>query len=256
MSSQIKVLIGDDSAEFGVNYAYALRKFGMYVVTRPKNGEILLDEIKRSCPDVVIMDAVLPGIDAIDIIKEIKQSEDNKTSFIITSSYDNPFIEKQVMNSGAGYFMLKPLNLKTLSDRIFTLTKNTINSVYDTPNDIEGLITEILNQMGMPVHIKGFHYLREAIIISFEKPNLLGSVTKVLYPSIARKYNTTSPRVERAIRHAIDIVWTRGTPEVVNRYFGYNAFLISNKPTNSEIIALMSDKLRCNFNYNMKIKNI
>ncbi len=244
MVNKIKVLIGDDSVEFGVSCASVLRSMGMYAVTRPKDGGVLFETIKNDSPDVVVMDAILPHMDAIELIKKVQALSGKKPEFIVTSSYDNPFIERQVMQGGAAYFMLRPFDMNSLGDRINALIKGTLAENEETSKDMEVIVTEVIHQLGVPAHIKGYHYLREAILSSLEDKELLESVTKMLYPTVAKKFDTTSSRVERAIRHAIEIAWDRGNLDTLNSFFGYTVNTCKGKPTNSEFIALITDKLR------------
>ena len=245
MVNKVKVLIGDDSVEYGIACASTLRGQGMYVMTRPKDGTALLETIKSDVPDVVVMDAILPHMDAIELMKKVQASGGKRPQFIVTSAYDNPFIEKQVMQGGAAYFMLKPFEISALGERITSLTQGgmTGRNAPGTEN-MEIVVTDVIHQLGVPAHIKGYHYLREAILSSIEDPELLESVTKLLYPTVAKRFDTTSSRVERAIRHAIEIAWDRGNLDTLNAFFGYTVNTCKGKPTNSEFIALITDKLR------------
>ena len=241
MVNKVKVLIGDDSVEYGIACASTLRGQGMYVMTRPKDGTALLETIKSDAPDV----AILPHMDAIELMKKVQASGGKRPQFIVTSAYDNPFIEKQVMQGGAAYFMLKPFEISALGERITSLTQGgmTGRNAPGTEN-MEIVVTDVIHQLGVPAHIKGYHYLREAILSSIEDPELLESVTKLLYPTVAKRFDTTSSRVERAIRHAIEIAWDRGNLDTLNAFFGYTVNTCKGKPTNSEFIALITDKLR------------
>ena len=234
MVNKVKVLIGDDSVEYGIACASTLRGQGMYVMTRPKDGTALLETIKSDAPDVVVMDAILPHMDAIELMKKVQASGGKRPQFIVTSAYDNPFIEKQVMQGGAAYFMLKPFEISALGERITSLTQGgmTGRNAPGTEN-MEIVVTDVIHQLGVPAHIKGYHYLREAILSSIEDPELLESVTKLLYPTVAKRFDTTSSRVERAIRHAIEIAWDRGNLDTLNAFFGYTVNTCKGKPTNS-----------------------
>ena len=245
MVNKVKVLIGDDSVEYGIACASTLRGQGMYVMTRPKDGTALLETIKSDAPGVVVMDAILPHMDAIELMKKVQASGGKRPQFIVTSAYDNPFIEKQVMQGGAAYFMLKPFEISALGERITSLTQGgmTGRNAPGTEN-MEIVVTDVIHQLGVPAHIKGYHSLREAILSSIEDPELLESVTKLLYPTVAKRFDTTSSRVERAIRHAIEIAWDRGNLDTLNAFFGYTVNTCKGKPTNSEFIALITDKLR------------
>lgn len=244
---KIKVLIGDDSAEYGVTCANALRSQGLYVVTRRKDGRVLFDAIRNDKPDVVVMDAILPNMDAIEVLEK-SQTLEKKPAFIITSAYENEFIERQVMEKGASYFMLKPFDISTLGNRIEGLVlRKTSSSGQDGQPDLEVVVTEMIHQLGVPAHIKGYHYLRAAILASIQDQSLMDSVTKMLYPAVAKQFETTSSRVERAIRHAIEIAWDRGDLDTINSFFGYTVNNCKGKPTNSEFIALLTDKLRLQY---------
>lgn len=251
MTQKIKILIGDDSAQYGVSYASSLRNLGFFVITRQKDGLVIYDAIKNEQPDVVIIDAVMPGLDAIGLLKKCSQL-DKKPLFIVTSAYENSFIEVQVMNAGASYFMLKPFDVKILGERIKAMldidTDITAEGDFNRRHSAAGpnleiIVTDIIHQIGVPAHIKGYHYLREAIICCVNDKEMLESVTKLLYPAVAKKFATTPSRVERAIRHAIEIAWDRGDIDTLNSFFGYTVNTGKGKPTNSEFIALITDKI-------------
>lgn len=250
MTGKIKILIGDDSAQYGIFCASSLRSVGFFVITRQKDGMVIYDAIKNEQPDVVIIDAVMPGLDGIELIKKIMASSYKKPMFIVTSAYENAFIENQVMNAGASYFMLKPFDVKMLGDRIKSMldidtdinSDNVRSQKKGSPN-LEIIVTDIIHQIGVPAHIKGYHYLREAIMASVNDKEMLESVTKLLYPAVAKKFSTTPSRVERAIRHAIEIAWDRGDVDTLNGFFGYTINVGKGKPTNSEFIALITDKI-------------
>lgn len=249
-NKKIKVLIGDDSAEYGIACANELRTMGFYVVTRRKNGKTILDAIRDDAPDVVVMDAVLPTMDAIEILERAKKF-DHKTEFIITSMYENVFMERQVMERGAAYFILKPFRVSALGNRINELiAKNKAVADESAKVDVELVITDMIHQLGVPAHIKGYHYLRAAILAAMDDQTLLESVTKMLYPTVAKQFGTTASRVERAIRHAIEIAWDRGDIDTINSYFGYTVNNCKGKPTNSEFIALLTDRLRLKYGKN------
>ncbi len=250
MGMLVKVLIGDDTKEFGQICNEMFKNAGLQTIIQPKNGFNVLEAIKKHTPDVVILDAFMPNIDAIGVMQTTKETGINMPMFIVTSAYENTFVEKEVMQNGASYFMLKPFDITSLIERIYSFMGiNTKKQVKLQPNqsaslDTEVMITETIHQIGVPAHIKGYYYLREAIMISINDPSLLGSVTKLLYPSVAKTFKTTSSRVERAIRHAIEIAWDRGDLETLNSYFGFTVHVSRGKPTNSEFIAMIADKLR------------
>jgi two-component system response regulator (stage 0 sporulation protein A) len=205
---------------------------------------------------------VLPQYDAVELMKKVSSSGIKRPTFIITSAYDNPFFERQAMENGASYYMIKPLNVEILGDRIqsmFDQTAHMGNIKKETNgtttrndqaipiNDLEVVVTDIIHQLGVPAHVKGYHYLREAIVSSISDKTLLESVTKKLYPYVATKFESTPSRVERAIRHAIEIAWDRGNLDTINAFFGYTVNTCKGKPTNSEFIALVTDKLRLKY---------
>lgn len=261
MNSKIKILIGDDSAEFGVFYASTLREKDFYVITRPKDGKLLYEAIRNEQPDVVICDAVMPGLDAIELMKKLNASDNKKPKMIVTSSYDNPFAEKSVMSRGADYFLLRPFDVDALGERIKELmgvTDITSQKNYQTEKafNLEIIVTDMIHQIGVPAHIKGYHYLREAIILSIYDHEMLESVTKQLYPSVAKKFQTTPSRVERAIRHGIEKAWDRGNVKTINSIFGYTIDVNKGKPTNSEFIAMVTDKIRLGYKKELEFKMI
>ena len=159
MVNKIKVLIGDDSVEYGITCASTLRSMGMYAVTRPKDGGVLFETIKNDSPDIVVVDAILPHMDAIELIKKVQALGGKKPEFIVTSSYDNPFIERQVMQNGAAYFMLKPFDVNSLGDRIMSLIQGTAADANEKEcQDMEVVVTEVIHQLGVPAHIKGYRW--------------------------------------------------------------------------------------------------
>ncbi len=235
MDFQTKVLIGDNTIEFGVNCANLLRSSGMYAITRPRDGQIIFNSIINDYPDVVIIDAVMPNMDAVELIKKIKSINKRPPKFIVTSPYDNPFLERQIIKSGADYFMLKPFDFNALIRIVNALAES--ECAKRNFRDIEIIVTDIIHMFGIPAHIKGYRYLREAIMLCLENRRMLDSVTKNLYPTIADIFCTSPSGVERAIRHAIEIMWINGNRNILCNHFG------TKKPTNSELIAYITDKI-------------
>ena len=190
--------------------------------------------------------------DILGVLDEIKKTDAKERPMIMAmSSFDNPRLEKETLNAGASYYFLKPFDINAMAERIIRLSgwRNEISPVVVKDNvvtdpELELMVTEIIHQIGVPAHIKGYHYLREAIILSVKNSEIINSVTKLLYPTVAKNHGTTSSRVERAIRHAIEVAWDRGDIDVLNSYFGYTIQNDRGKPTNSEFIAMISDKLR------------
>lgn len=243
MDNQIKVMIGDDTAEYGVCLASKLRNSGIYAYTRKKDGMVLLEAIQRDLPDVVVIDLSIQKIDAIALMRRISALDIIKPEFIITSAFDNAFVERQVIEAGAAYYLIKPFEVETLISTIKSVVKK--ENLAES-KDIELIVTETIHNLGVPAHIKGYHYLRTAIISAINKQHI-DSITKTLYPEVANAYSTTASRVERAIRHAIEVAWDRGNSDVINSFFGYTVNSYKGKPTNYEFIALISDRLKLKY---------
>ncbi|MBQ3885117.1 MAG: sporulation transcription factor Spo0A [Ruminococcus sp.] len=244
MNDKVKVLIGDDSAETGVSIANKLRERGMYAYTRRKDCSVIYESIKNDSPDVAVLDITARNGDVVMIMKRVKELGGKHPIFIVTSDHDNEFIERQVMENGAAKFLLRPYSADDLCEAISSALGDRANSLS---SDMEIVVTDMIHQLGVPAHIKGYHYLRTAILYSVKDSTLLDSVTKLLYPTVAGVHSTTSSRVERAIRHAIEIAWDRGDVDTLNSFFGYTVDTGKGKPTNSEFIALITDKLRLRY---------
>lgn len=251
MRSRIKILLGDDSKDFGVNFASLLRNKGFYVIARPKDGLILFDAIKNEAPDIVIMDVIMPNLNGADLVEKFNHTPYKKPHFIVCTSYSDPYLEKTAFEKGIECYIRKPVDIDYLAKRINELMgieeapaieEVDVTKSYDLVS-LEIAVTEIIHQVGVPAHIKGYHYLREAIMLSVQNREMLECVTKVLYPTVAKRFNTTASRVERAIRHAIEIAWDRGDIETLNSFFRYTVNVEKGKPTNSEFIALITDKI-------------
>lgn len=249
-----KILIGNDIPDQGVLWANTLKSAGAFAVTRKANGMVLLQYMKEySMPDIVIMEAKMAGLDASALIREMKKIGELPI-IIVTSDYSMPAAEEELMFLGARAFMVKPFETSALMKTIAEVSKEGGNVTMDfsippaaetaEQQDLECIVTDIIHQIGIPAHIKGYHFLRYAIMLSVENNEMINSITKLLYPTVAAKFKTTSSRVERAIRHAIELAWDRGDVDVLNSYFGYTIRNTKGKPTNSEFIALISDKLR------------
>ena len=234
MDKQIKVLMADNSEQFGKPCAQVMRTKGLDVQLLPKDGRQLLDTIVRETPDVVIMDVFLPRLDAIGVMREAtNRLQGDRPHFMVMSGFDNADLEYETMRAGAEYYFRK----RTDAPRIDRLSQS-------AGSNLEIQVTDIIHQIGVPAHIKGYQYLRDAILMAIEDDGIINAVTKRLYPAVAKKHGTTSSRVERAIRHAIEVAWDRGDVDVLNSYFGYTIHNGRGKPTNSEFIAMISDKFR------------
>ncbi len=252
MEKNLKIVIADDGAEFSKNCAKILKSYGMKVVLIEKDGLKVVSAVKNEKPDVLIADVFMPNFDILGVLGELDKMDKKFRPLVMAlSNYANPRLEKEILESGATYYFIKPIDINMMAERIIKLSgwrneeaplKVATNTVSDS--DLEVMITDIIHQIGVPAHIKGYHYLREAIMLSIKNTEIINSVTKLLYPTVAKKYSTTSSRVERAIRHAIEVAWDRGDIDVLNGYFGYTIQNERGKPTNSEFIAMISDKLR------------
>lgn len=249
MDSNIKLLITENKEDFCEQNFEMFTKAGILPLFCQKDGEEVLRRIEQEKPDIVLMDLFMPKLDSIGIMKTFKRkhSDINSPIYVVMSSFDSPALEREVMNQGASYFVIKPYDAGNLIENLLSITNSTSTGgikKLESGHAIEVKVTEILHQIGVPAHIKGYHYLRDSIIMSVEHPEIINAVTKQLYPSVAKKYETTSSRVERAIRHAIEVAWDRGDVDVLNSYFGYTIHISRGKPTNSEFIAMIADKLR------------
>ena len=255
MENQINLLITEEKSAFGAEELSCFQSHGIALTFCSKDGNAVIETIDHNRPDVVIIDMFMTRTDAIGVLKRYHDTAD-KPLFIVASSFDSDVLQREIMMLGGSYFVLKPYSVQSLAVSVAQLyrtkrgiPKPLLNSYNDGEASMEIQVTEILHQIGVPAHIKGYHYLRDSIIMCVESPEIINAVTKRLYPSVAKKYDTTSSRVERAIRHAIEVAWDRGDVDVLNSYFGYTIHNGRGKPTNSEFIAMISDKLR------LKIKN-
>lgn len=258
MYKPIKVLIADDNKDFvDILQDYFEKQDEFLVVGTAYNGLETLDLISLKMPDVVILDIIMPHLDGIGVLEKIAQTEDvvTRPKIVMLTAFGQESMTQRAVELGADYFVLKPFDLDTLANRIRQLASGTpsvkpasSSAAYQPApvrtRSLDVDVTNIIHQMGVPAHIKGYQYLRDAILLVVNEVNLLGAVTKELYPTIAQKYLTTPSRVERAIRHAIELAWDRGNVEMMNKFFGYTINLQRGKPTNSEFIAMVADKLR------------
>ena len=251
--NSLKILIGNDIPDQGISWANTFKSTGAFAVTRKANGTILLQYLKEySIPDVMIIDARMAGLDAAGLIREIKKIGELPI-IIVTAEAELSYLKDELIGLGASDFLIKPVDANKLIKAISeagehsgAININLEDAIRETPEqqDLECIITDIIHQIGIPAHIKGYHFLRYAIMLSVENTEMINCITKLLYPSVAAKFRTTPSRVERAIRHAIELAWDRGDVDVLNSYFGYTIRNSKGKPTNSEFIALISDKLR------------
>jgi len=265
----LKILIADDNREFNdLLLEYLQKQEDMDVVGSAFNGKDALELIKEKQPDIILLDIIMPHLDGIGVLEELGKMELSwKPKVIMLTAFGHENITQKAVELGASYYILKPFNLEILAERIRQLgkaeklqvqgeknltVKNTL--IKKEKNDFIEEITQIIHEIGIPAHIKGYLYLRDAISMVAEEIELLGSVTKVLYPRIAQKYETTPSRVERAIRHAIEVAWSRNNIDTIKKFFGYTINTEKGKPTNSEFIALVADRIRLkNRKYEYKI---
>ncbi|HHY51961.1 MAG TPA: sporulation transcription factor Spo0A [Clostridiales bacterium] len=255
MTSKLKVLISDDTKEFYGKCAAIFHSYDYETICAPQDGVEILKMIVDYQPDIVLMEVYMPHLDALGVMKSVYSDKSiNPPIFMTISSSTSPTLERELTANGSVYFFLKPIDTDVLVERViqFAQAKNnqqswapstTLRPSRNSP-DLEVMVTDIIHQIGVPAHIKGYHYLRDSIIFAIQEPEIINSVTKRLYPTVAKKNGTTPSRVERAIRHAIEVAWDRGDVDILNSYFGYTIHNGRGKPTNSEFIAMISDKLR------------
>ena len=243
-----KVLLVEDDTAFISNCEKILQNSPLSILPCEKDPNKIISLIYSNNPKFVVMDLVLSGSDAISVMKTINTSAiQRKPMFIITSGFDNIVLQQEIKSAGAFYFFLKPLDPVILCERLIDFLDTSSGEPSESIKnsvDIEDVVTEIIHQIGIPAHIKGYHYLREAILMSISNSEYLHAITKQLYPCVAKRFNTTPSRVERAIRHSIEVAWDRGDVDVLNSYFGYTIHNLRGKPTNSEFIAMITDKMR------------
>ncbi len=268
MKEKISVLIADDNQDFSHTLAsYINAQSDMEVIGMAKDGSEAIDIIANTTPDVVLLDVIMPRLDGLGVLENINIIKSNKKPIcIMLSAVGQDKITQKAVSLGAEYYVVKPFDIELLIKRIRDI-KFFKPSQQDNANNfiaresrqqyieidkdenkkgenLEALVTNIIHEVGVPAHIKGYQYLREAIMMVVNDIDVINQITKSLYPKIAYKFNTTPSRVERAIRHAIEVAWGRGQQEAVERIFGYTISAAKGKPTNSEFIAMIADKLR------------
>ncbi len=247
-----KILIADENNASRNSLRDELKSQGYVNVYEATNGEEAITMISTVLPDIVIIDVLLSKLDGIGVIRQVKRElSEDAPLFIVTSIVSNHNMLLEANNAGASMCMIKPVNTESLVYHIENLLPNDLDILSlpeeNSSNDLESQVTKIIHQIGVPAHIKGYQYLRTAIILTVNDSDIINSVTKILYPTVAKKYQTTTSRVERAIRHAIEVAWDRGDVEVLNSYFGYTIQGNRGKPTNSEFIAMIADNLRLKY---------
>ena len=244
MDTQTTVVIADNSQDFCCILTSALEKSGHFrVLGTASDGEKALQLIRDRNPQMVVLDLMLPKKDGLAVLKALP---DPKPVVLATSCFVSDYVSTAAGNLGVRYLMLKPFDLEALTERMEEFRKVPTVRPLKRPGtqNIESMVTGIIHEIGVPAHIKGYQYLREAIMIAVNDMDVINAITKVLYPQVAKTFQTTPSRVERAIRHAIEVAWDRGDLDTLQRFFGYTVSNTKGKPTNSEFIALIADKLQ------------
>ncbi len=263
--AQLNIAIADDNPQTLRLLGDILEgEDGFHVVGKAENGEEAYNMIIKTRPDVVLMDIIMPRLDGISVMERVKMNKDlpKTPSFIMVTAAGSENITEEAFSKGANYYIMKPFNREVIIDKIRRVgmgrqktfsaggarkVQPYINKEEYMEQNLEHDVTQMLHEIGIPAHIKGYQYLRDAIGISVEEKDMLTSVTKILYPTIAKRHQTTPSRVERAIRHAIEVAWSRGKMDTINEIFGYTVSNGKGKPTNSEFIALIADKIRLDY---------
>lgn len=264
----LKVFIVDDNREFAdMLQEFVASQSDMEVCGVAYNGSDAVDMVQVKRPDVLILDIIMPVLDGIGALERLMDVAGKMPRVIMLTAFGQEIVTRRAMELGVSYFILKPFDMPVLVDRIRQVMNDepvvapvaaTIAYAQNTANyggsakklskfEIDSAITQIIHEIGVPAHIKGYHYLREAIGIVFQDVEILGSITKTLYPRIAERFKTTPSRVERAIRHSIEVAWGRGNMDAIRNVFGYTVSASRTKPTNSEFIAMIADKLRMEY---------
>ena len=252
---KIKVLLADDNKEYcDVVASYLQKQDDIEIVAICNDGQEALEGIRQNTPDIAIIDAIMPRLDGLGLLERLAESDiENLPICIMLSAIAEDRITAKALELGASYYIAKPFDMESLLSRIRQLKNDTggtpirenqkVGAHKNTPS-IEARVTNILHEIGVPAHIRGYHYMRSAIIMAVDNIDVLNYITKELYPSIAKNAGTTPSRVERAIRHAIEVAWSRGRVDAIDSIFGYTVSNNKGKPTNSEFIALIADRLR------------
>ncbi len=246
MESIKRIVAADTGVEFRRELVRALTaEPGFQVVGETGDGQELLRMVRELRPDGVVMELVLTGMDGMDVLDELAKGKD-RPKVLILSSYIKGSVVDIAAAKGADFFLTKPCRMSAVKERLCqAMTVGGLEpEEEDSGSGLESLVTSIIHEVGVPAHIKGYQYLREAIIIAVKDMDVINAVTKVLYPAVAKKFGTTASRVERAIRHAIEVAWDRGDLETLQKYFGYTVSNAKGKPTNSEFIAMIADRIR------------
>ncbi len=257
MTREIKVFIAQKEDEFYRESKNIFNEKGVRVIYAQDDYTKIVSDIYATTPDFVVMDISNNDLDGLEVMRTVNMSSmKDKPKFIIISDFCNQPLQQALLKNGAFYSFTKPLAPTTFCESLLSFLSEEYKEFerqqkeLQNKPDIEAMVTEIIHQIGVPAHIKGYHYLRKAILLSIDREEYLHAITKQLYPDIAKFFSTTSSRVERAIRHSIEVAWDRGDVDVLNSYFGYTIHNTRGKPTNSEFIAMISDIMR------LKLKRI
>jgi len=241
----VRVVIADLNVDFRNLLSEAISmEDDIEVVGMAGDGREALRLVEEKQPAILLIDVALPMIDGLSVVKRINASDkiSKKPEILVLSSFNSEKITSEATSLGVKYFMVKPCELDTVIDKVRILAA--VSSTKSRPVDLETLVTNVIHEIGVPAHIKGYKYVRDAIILAINDMSVINAVTKVLYPTVAKMYKSSSSKVERAIRHAIEVAWDRGDIEVLQSYFGYTISNAKGKPTNSEFIAMIADNLR------------
>lgn len=242
---KVRFLMSDTAADVTALCRQALEQKGIEVTIVEKDGSKVLQKMLSLRPHVVLLDAFMPGLDALTVKQRYNAAGERRTAFFVTGAFQNEEMEQELLDAGFAYYFVKPFDPSVLASRVLKAAGTTERRPLRSALDCDELtVTEILHQIGVPAHIKGYQFLRDAILLTMNDPEYINAVTKRLYPEIAKKNGTTASRVERAIRHAIEVAWDRGDVDTLNSYFGYTIHNMRGKPTNSEFIAMIADKMR------------
>ena len=243
---KVKFLMSDTSAEVTAACREALELKGVEVTVVEKDGLKVLQKMLSVRPQVVLLDAFMPGLDALAVKQKYNAAGERHTAFFVTGAFQSEEMVQELLDEGFAYYFVKPFDENVLASRVLKVALGHEKRVLvQTSVDSDELtVTEIVHQIGVPAHIKGYQFLRDAILLTMDEPDYINAVTKRLYPEIAKKNGTTASRVERAIRHAIEVAWDRGDVDTLNSYFGYTIHNLRGKPTNSEFSAMIADKMR------------
>lgn len=260
MEEKLKIMVVDDNVEFvKLVTMYINAQSGMEVVCSLNDGTNVIPKIKELKPDVLLLDIIMPEKDGLVVLEELNDAVIDKKPFtVVMSAIGQEKITRKAISLGAAYYVIKPFDLETLTNRLKEMVSSETTTFYENKGTkyvtakatmqqgepIEVKVTNLIHDLGVPAHIRGYQYLREAIIIAVENEEIINAITKTLYPILAKKYQTTPSRIERAIRHAIEVAWNRGELAMHDKIFGYTVNSNKGKPTNSEFIAMIADKIR------------